>query len=193
MTSAQEPSQPPTPEPGQTSLFDQIERTRESFMRLIQAHIELLKAEFNDIIGELKVLATQAGLALGIALMTAVLLWVGGFLFLGEWLFGSIGWGLAHGLLTGIGVIVALALGIVGAKARYAVFSFLVALVIVIAVALLCGINVAYNAVETVVPNLAGRSAPPAWLPCLAVCSLEPSCSVFFSPLWAGCAGRSAA
>lgn len=125
-------------------------------MGLLHAHIELLKAELNDILGELKVLASQAGLALGIALMTAVLLWVGGFLFLGEWLFGSIGWGLAHGLLTGVAAIVALALGIVGAKARYTAFSFLVALVIVIAIALLCGINVAYNAVESVVPNLAG-------------------------------------
>jgi hypothetical protein len=130
-------------------------------MRLFHAHVELLKAEFNDILGELKVLATQAGVALGIALMTGVLLWVGGFLFLGEWLFGSIGWGLAHGLITGIAVIVALALGIVGAKARYTVFSFLVALVIVIAVALLCGVNVAYNAVETVVPNLAGPFSAP--------------------------------
>ena len=42
--------------------------------------------------------------------MTGTLLWVGGFLFLGEWLFGSIGWGLAHGLLFGIGLIVALGL-----------------------------------------------------------------------------------
>jgi len=130
-------------------------------MRLLHAHIDLLKAEFNDILGELKVLATQAGLALGIAFMTAVMLWVGGFLFLGEWLFGSIGWGLAHGVLTGLAVIVILALGIVGARARYTVLSFLVALVIVVVVALLCGINVAYNAVESVVPNLAGPFSAP--------------------------------
>ena len=63
--------------------------------------------------------------------MTAVLLWVGGFLFLGEWLFGSIGWGLAHGLLFGIGLIVALALAIVGSRARYCVLSFVVAAFIV--------------------------------------------------------------
>ena len=53
-------------------------------------------------------------LALGIALVTAILLWVGGFLFMGEWLFGSIGWGLAHGLLTGISLIVVLALVFAG-------------------------------------------------------------------------------
>src|SRR5690349_629953 len=71
VTSAQEPTQPAAPEPGETSLFDQVGRTRESFMRLVHTHIDLLKAEFNDILGELKVLATQAGLALGIAFMTA--------------------------------------------------------------------------------------------------------------------------
>ena len=39
-------------------------------------------------------------------------------------------------------MIVALALAIVGSRARYSVLSFLVALVIVVAVALLCGLNV---------------------------------------------------
>jgi hypothetical protein len=132
--------------PGETSLLDQFQRTRESFMGLLSAHIDLLKAEINDILGEVKVLTTQAGIALGIALMTGILLWVGGFLFLGEWLFGSIGWGLAHGLLFGITMIVALGLAIVGSRARYTVLSFVVALVIVIAVAVLCGLNVTYDA-----------------------------------------------
>ena len=94
-------------------------------MRLLQAHIALLRAEIDEILGEVKVLATQAGIALGIALMTGVLVWVGGFLFLGEWLFGSIGWGLAHGCCFGIGLIVALALAIVGSRARYAVIELL--------------------------------------------------------------------
>jgi len=133
-------------EPGQTSLLDQFQRTRESLMALLNAHIELAKSEISDIVGEIKVLATQSGIALGIALMTSMMLWVGGFLFLGEWLFGSIGWGLAHGLLFGIGLIVALGLAIVGSRARYSVLSFLVALVITIVVAVLCGINVTYDA-----------------------------------------------
>ena len=57
--------------PGQTSLLDQFQKTRESFMGLLSAHIELAKAEINDILGEVKVLATLSGIALGIALMTA--------------------------------------------------------------------------------------------------------------------------
>jgi hypothetical protein len=141
--------------PGQTSLLDQFQRTRESFMALLQAHIALLKAEINDILGEVKILATQAGILLGLALMNAVLLWVGGFLFVGEWLFGSIGWGLAHGLLFGLGIIVALALAIVGSRARYSVLSFLVAAFIAVIVAFLCGINVAYDQAAAIAPNLA--------------------------------------
>jgi hypothetical protein len=155
MTGPSQPGSGPT-QPGQTSLLDQFQRTRESFMALLGAHIDLLKAELNDILGEVKVLATQGGILLGVALMTAVLLWVGGFLFLGEWLFGSIGWGLAHGLLFGIALIVALALAIVGSKPRYSVLSFVVALVFAVIVALLCGINVAYDAAVSVGTSIGG-------------------------------------
>jgi hypothetical protein len=153
-------SKPPEP-PDNPGLLDQIQYTRESFVRLAQAHVALARAELDKIIGELKILTTQAGLALGIALMTAILVWVGGFLFLGEWLFGSIGWGLAHGLVLGIGLIVALALAIVGARARFAVFSFLLATLITVAVVLLCGANVAYTAATSVGPSLAGPLGAP--------------------------------
>ena len=163
-------------------------------MRLFQAHIELLKAEFNDILGELKVLATQAGIALGIALMTAILLWVGGFLFLGEWLFGSIGWGLAHGLLFGI------------ARDRrpcarnsrsegplLACFSFLVALVIVdrrgAPVWHQRGLQRSRDRRAESRPD---RSVRPAWSPCSAASSLEPSCSAFLLAFVGGVRGASA-
>ena len=52
------PSERPTG-PGETSLLDQFQRTRESFMELLSAHIALAKSEINDIVGEIKVLATQ--------------------------------------------------------------------------------------------------------------------------------------
>jgi hypothetical protein len=151
-------------EPGHTSLLDQFGKTRESLMGLAHAHVDLFKAELNDIIGEIKKLATFAGIALGIALMTGVMLWVGGFLFLGEWLFGSIGWGFAHGVLLGIALLVALALAIVGSRARYAATSFLVALAIVVIVALVCGTNIASNAAASVAGNLAAPINTPGWV-----------------------------
>lgn len=123
-------------------------------MALFHAHVALFRAEVDQIVGELKVLATLAGIALGIAFMTGVLVWVGGFLFLGEWLFGSIGWGLAHGLLFGLGLIVALVLAMVGGSRRRAVLSFVLVVVIVVVVALLCGLNVANNAAASVASNL---------------------------------------
>ena len=86
-------------------LGEQISATKASFGRLWRAHVNLLKAEFNEIASQLKQIATLAGVALGIALMTGTLLYVGGWLFMGEWLFGSIGWGLAHGVLFGLALI----------------------------------------------------------------------------------------
>ena len=144
-----------------TSLLGQFQQTRASLMALLKAHIDLFKAELNGIMGEIKMLATQAGIALVIALMTGILLWVGGFLFAGEWLFGSIGWGLAHGTLLGLALIVALALAIVGAQARYALTSFLVSFVIVILVALACGSNVGYNQAAQIGANLASPFGAP--------------------------------
>ncbi len=145
----------------QPSLMGQFQQTRASLMALLKAHIDLFKAELNGIMGEIKMLATQAGIALVIALMTGILFWVGGFLFAGEWLFGSIGWGLAHGVLLGLALIVALALAIVGARARYAVTSFLISVVFVVIVALACGSNVGYNQAALIGTNLASPLGAP--------------------------------
>jgi hypothetical protein len=141
--------------PGQTSVLDQFQRTRRSFTRLFRAHITLLKAEIGEIVGQLKVLATLAAILLGVAFLTGTMLWVGGFLFVGEWLFGSIGWGLAHGALLGVGLIVTLALMVVGARARTSVLSLLISVVIVIVIAVVCGSNVGYNAAADAASNLA--------------------------------------
>lgn len=64
---------------------------------------------------EVKKIAVYVGLAIGVAIAAGLLLAVGLPLFLGEWIFGSIGWGILHGLLLllGIGVAaVVLALGL---------------------------------------------------------------------------------
>jgi len=145
----------PPPPPGQTSLLGQFQQTRASFMRLLHAHIDLLKAEIGEILGLLKTMAALAAVVLVVALMVGNLLYIGGFLFLGEWLFGSIGWGLAHGVLFGIGLIVALALGIIGARARSSVVSFLIAAVITILLALGLGSNVLSDAAANLATNLA--------------------------------------
>ncbi|MEO8625975.1 MAG: hypothetical protein ABI452_04680 [Candidatus Limnocylindrales bacterium] len=136
-------------------LGAQFGRTRAAFVGLFRAHLDLLKAEISEIIGQIKLIATLAGIALGILLMTSTLLYVGGFLFLGEWLFGSIGWGLAHGVLLGFALIVILIMAIVGASRRAALVSFFVALLVTIGVAWLCGSNAAYDAANNAAAQLA--------------------------------------
>jgi hypothetical protein len=136
-------------------LGAQFGRTRAAFVGLAQAHLDLLKAEINEIIGQIKLISAQAGCALVLLMMTGTLLYVGGFLFAGEWLFGSIGWGLAHGVIFGLALTVMLALAIVGASRRAAFWSFVLAMLVTILVAWVCGANVAYDAANNVAQQLA--------------------------------------
>ena len=72
------------------------------------AHVELAKAEAGEILDEIKriaILFTVALLALLIALLIVA---IGTALFLGEVLFGSIGWGLIHAPLFYMAVAIAL-------------------------------------------------------------------------------------
>jgi MFS family permease len=85
----------------------------------VEAHVELARAEFEEIGDEVKRVAALGGLAVGILVFLGFLFPIGLLLFLGEWLFGSIGWGVL--LFTELGVAVALtavvvALGVTGSR-----------------------------------------------------------------------------
>jgi len=180
----------PSDEGPPASLGEQIGRTRTSFMRLIQAHIGLLRAEIDEIMAEVKVLASQAGAILALALFTSTLLYVGGFLFLGEWLFGSIGWGLAHGVLFGVAVIISLVLAMLGARGSRLALGFVLALVLVVAVALLCGSNVAYNAAAGTASGLAQPLGTPGVVALLGGVIVG---AILFTLLFGRLSGRNAA
>jgi hypothetical protein len=68
-------------------------------MRMLNAHITLLKAELAISGKELGIIVGLAVGALVIAILAGILLYVGSFLFFGELLFGSMGWGIIHGTL----------------------------------------------------------------------------------------------
>ena len=87
-------------------------------MRLVNAHVALIRAEFAEIMAEIKRFAVAAGIVFALGLFAGVLLPVGMTLFLGEWLFGSLGWGILHGLLTCVAIGVAAVLGAFGATSR---------------------------------------------------------------------------
>ncbi len=85
-------------------------------------------------VDEVKRVAVYVGIAIGVAIAAGLLLAVGLPLFLGEWIFGSIGWGILHGLLLllGIGVAaVVLALGVSAAAVGRSVGTGLVTGVVV--------------------------------------------------------------
>ncbi|MDQ2966256.1 MAG: hypothetical protein M3R57_10455 [Chloroflexota bacterium] len=83
-------------------------------MRLVAAHVALAKAEFGDILDEIKGVAVLSGVAIGALILASLILGVGIFLFLGEWLFGSLGWGVLHGSLLLGGIAMAAVLAALG-------------------------------------------------------------------------------
>jgi MFS family permease len=106
------------PAPG---VRDQLGSTIAAGRHLVGAHVELAKAELGEGLDELKRLLGLVAVALAAGFVLGVLLVVGLLLFLGETLFGSLGWGVLHGtlLLTGIalaGPVAAAHLGGIGTR-----------------------------------------------------------------------------
>jgi hypothetical protein len=133
-------------------------------MRLAQAHIDLARAEFGEILEHVKVIAAGIGVAIAFGLYALLLSAIGITLFIGEWLFGSIGWGILHGIefsiaIAIVGVLVALyfPLGIV-------LRGFLVGLVVGILVGIVFGLNLTHQAWVSVgensFPSLAPETRP---------------------------------
>lgn len=110
-------------------------------MRLVMAHVELAKAEASEIGGRLARAAALIGLAITFVVMIGVLLVIGLALFTAEWLFGSMGWGILHGLLLFTAIAVAAVLAAVGVPGGRLGRAFLGALVIGLVVAGLLGLD----------------------------------------------------
>ena len=138
------------PDSKRPGLREQLRRTRAAAMALASAHMELLKAELAVIGAEIKGIVALVGGIVALLLFTLSLLAIGGALFFGEWLFGSIGWGVLHGLLLSIGGIVAMALLILDVPRILVTRSLLWALVIGALVSVGLGLNLARDASERV-------------------------------------------
>ena len=109
-------------------LGEQFGRTESAFFGLISAHFKLARAEFSEIGGEIKRAAALGGVALMLLFLAGMLIVIGLMLFLGEAIFGSIGWGLLDGTELLIGSAVLLILAIVDLGWRRAFSAFVVAL-----------------------------------------------------------------
>jgi hypothetical protein len=142
--------------------------------RLVRAHVDLFKAELGEIADQVKVIAALGGALAGIGLFVANLLLIGTFLFLGEWLLGSLGWGVLHGTLLGIGVMTAVALVLMTAPARLPLTAFLVSALVGLIVAVALALNLARRAAEAGA-NAVRASVPtldPGWAPIVVTVAL---------------------
>jgi hypothetical protein len=85
---------------------EQLDATKAAAFRLVAAHVALARAELEDILAEVKKVAVLIGVAIALVLFAGILFLVGTSLFLGEWLFGSMGWGILHATELSIGLAV---------------------------------------------------------------------------------------
>ncbi len=155
---APDPAVPPEPAEQPAGLFEQARRTVDAGRRLVTTHVDLARAEFTEIAERAKAAALLVSIAIALLLFVAILAPVGTALFIGEWLFGSIGWGVLHGTLFCVALVVALLLGALQIPRRHLAVAFVGALVLGIGVAVVLGLawpnQLFARAGESVIPGV---------------------------------------
>ena len=131
------PRGPEAPPPG---LAEQVRRTVDAARRLATTHVALARTELSEIVERAKAAAIFVGLAIALLLFAAILASVGTTLFIGEWLFGSLGWGVLHGVLLCVALVVALLLAALEIPGRRLATAFVAAVGIGIVVAVVLGL-----------------------------------------------------
>jgi hypothetical protein len=82
---------------------------RLALLGFVRAHIDLAKAEMEEVGREIGRASGLAAAAIALLILMSLLVAIGGMLFAGEWIFGSIGWG----VLLGAELLIAVALSLV--------------------------------------------------------------------------------
>jgi hypothetical protein len=159
------PRPEPPPEPDAPGLFEQIGAAREAVKRLVGAHVELARAELADITDAIKRAAVLVGVAIGAAIFAALLVAIGTPLFLGEWVFGSIGWGILVGLLLMLAIAVAAGVMALDAgRSRGVAWPFAAAAVVGIVVGIVLGLDLT-NRAWTALGDAAATGLDPSTRP----------------------------
>jgi len=140
------PDPEPGPEPDPPGLREQIAAVIAAARRLITAHLDLAKAELGAIMGEVGRVAALGGVAFAMALLLGFLLPIGLLLFLGEWIFGSIGWGVLLGSLLLVDIAVLAGLLAVGMPGRRVGSALVMALAIGVAAGIVLGLDLTNRA-----------------------------------------------
>jgi len=103
-------------------------------MALVMAHVDLAKAEASAIAGEVGRVAALGALAIVLVIFAVFLFVIGVSLGIGEWVFGSMGWGVIQGVLLFLSVAeaaVLVALGVPGGRVGRWLFVAIVSGVLV--------------------------------------------------------------
>ncbi len=109
--------------------------------RLLTAHRDLAQAEIGDILDEVKGVAILVGIAVALLLLAGLIVPIGFSLFLGEWLFGSLGWGVLHGPLFLIGLGIACIVAALGMRGGTILGQLVLAVIIGAVVGVLLGLD----------------------------------------------------
>ena len=142
----------------------QVTRVRDAFQRLAIAHIELARTEASIIGKEVGKVAAYVAIALVLVILALTLVVLGTSLFLGEWLFGSLGWGVLHGLLLFVAIAVAAVLAALGISSVRLVGALVVGIVLGIVVGVALFLNLP-NQAWTAIGDASGLAVDPAVRP----------------------------
>jgi hypothetical protein len=141
-----------TPPPAQVAsdgeplgIRAQIGATFEAVKRLVRAHVDLAKTEMSEIVDEVKRMVGLFAVAFFMILLVGMLFLVGGLLFLGEWLFGSIGWGVLLGSLLLLDVALSAALAALDVSAKRIVAAFGAAAILGIVVGVVMALDLTHR------------------------------------------------
>jgi len=137
---APDPTVPHGPAEPPAGLFEQARRAVDAGRRLVTTHVDLARAELSEIAERAKAAALLVSIAIALMLFVAILASVGTALFIGEWLFGSIGWGVLHGTLFCVALVVALLLAALEIPRRHLAVTLVGALGLGIGVAVVLGL-----------------------------------------------------
>ncbi len=152
----------PRPDSGTPpGIRDQLRATRAAVVRAVRAHIALARAEADEIKGEIARAAALGGLAAALLFLLAFLLPIGLILFTGEWIFGSIGWGVLHG--TEFLVALAFLLVLVALRVPGLAVDLVLAIVIGIIVGAVLGANLPNELWRRIGESV--NLGDPAWRP----------------------------
>lgn len=145
---ATEPSPPPGPPPPPPpprgpapGIREQVGTTKDAFRTLLDAHVELGKTEMSAIGGQIARAAGLVGCAIALVALIGLLLFLGGALFLAEWILGSMGWGIVHGLFLFSGLALAMVVLALGHSGRRVFGWFALALLLGIGIAVILALD----------------------------------------------------